>query len=331
MLPGPARRRRRAKGRGNAPAPAPRPRWPRAPAARAWRASGRAPSSAPAAAPGRRCAPASAASSAARASAAARMPPVSAASSSGAWSASAAQAARTRPTSCSCSATSAARSRSLIPGAASFCAVRLSIAPRSRSRPRIGPSPRAVKAVRRRRSPRMPSSSFSSCSERVDAAERGVAGIGRRAQLRVQGVPVRLDRLRDQGEPLGQPRRPLLVQERAGDDDEQAQVAPLGAQRLGAFHDPRPVHRQRSCSRTGLLRSSRTTSEPARMSSSISWKRGSSRRLSPDGFSPSSGLSHGARSSTGNPPRRTNNGRVIAQISTFAQVSAGTGSPAGVR
>ena len=171
-------------------------------------ASGRAPSSASAAAPGRRCARRAPPRARPGPRRRARMPPVSAASSSGAWSASAAQAAWTRPTSCSCSATSAARSRLAHPRRGFVL-----------RRPAVDRAPLEVEAADRPEPAGGEGGPPAQVAEdavvvvlelqqRVDAAERGVAGIGRRAQLRVEGVPVRLDRPRDQGEPSASPAGP---------------------------------------------------------------------------------------------------------------------------
>ena len=152
----------------------------------------------------------------------------------------------------------AARSRSFMPGAASLSAVRLSIEPRSRSRPRIGPKPAGGEGRPPAKVAEEAVLVALELQERVDPPERRVAGRRRPLpQLRVQRVPMRLDRLRDQGEALGQPRGSLLVGERPGDDDEEAEVAAVrrGAPRRIPARAPSPP--ARGFCATGLLRSSR--------------------------------------------------------------------------
>ena len=210
------------------------------------------------------------------------------------------QAPRTRSTSASCSADDLGALRSPAgrgPTRRARCGA--SSAPRSRSRPATAPKPRVTKNVRQRRSPSSPSvlrpARRAACSAFSRAPQRGVAAgprRGRRGELRMQRVPVRLDGPGDQGQPVGQPVEPALVEQRPRDDHEQPQVAPVRPELVGLAQDGGPVDRHQRSARPGCCaRRGRCRPAPA---SAARARRTPGRRagLAPDGFSPSIGFSH---------------------------------------
>ena len=100
---------------------------------------------------------------------------------------------------------------------------------------------------------------------------------------------------------------------------------PCGAQRLGAFQTRAQSTGSASARDRIVALVAHDLDAGAASAARSRGSAGSSRRLAPDGFSPSSGLSHGARSSTveSSAPQRTMR-RLIAQIAAIAQVSAAT-------
>ena len=116
---------------------------------------------------------------------------------------------------------------------------------RSRSRPVTGPRPRRSKNTRDRRSPSSPSLAI--CSPTRALIRRSAASRGCRCgpELGVQRLPVRLQRARDQRQPVGQPGQPPLVGMRPRDDHQQPQVAAVPPQLLRLRQHLRPVDRDR--------------------------------------------------------------------------------------
>ena len=210
--------------------------------------------------------------------------------------------------------------------------LRASIAPRSRSPPRDRAERRATRRTPcAARSPSSPLRRRLSCRSALIRRSAASRGRRRRPQLGVERVPMRLERPRDQRQPVGQPAEaPLVARAPARRSPEAAGPGPAPRSASARASTSRPVDRQRGlrppdCS----ARRARSRSRGC-ISRSISWKRGivaqalAGRILSVQRAEPWSEIEHGT-----NPPRvteqcaihRTNSARCASFRSTPASAA----------